>query len=144
MHIVSPFRASLLSLDMATEYYLNPRTGTEAEDHLLDGQSYRADRLRMSTLRCMGAHDVQERLSCLSAGRQDVPCYDRWYKWTKFSLNAASAVLGWGVLIVRKGDVSQHKSVDVLYILLLLVRTAEFAKDTIPLVRIGNVPAHQK
>ena len=63
-----------------------------------------------------------------------MPCYDRWYKWAKFSLNAASAVLGWGVLIVRGGDLSEHESVDILYILLILLRTAEVAKDTVPLV----------
>jgi len=64
-----------------------------------------------------------------------VPCYDRWYKWTKFSLNAASAVLGWGVLIVRGGDLSDLEDVKVLYILLILLRTVEVAKDSIPLVR---------
>ena len=71
-----------------------------------------------------------------------MPCYDRWYKWTKFSINAASVVLGWGVLIVRGGDLSELKSVDVLYILLILIRTAEVAKDAIPLVRALAISQH--
>ena len=41
-------------------------------------------------------------------------------KWTKFSVNAASAVLGWGVLIIRDGDISEHESVNLLYVLILV------------------------
>lgn len=74
-----------------------------------------------------------------TAGRKDVPCYDRWYKWTKFSLNAASVVLSWGVLIVREGEISEQGAVNALYVFIMLLRTAEVVKDTVPLVRLLHI-----
>ena len=57
-------------------------------------------------------------------------------------MNAASAILGWGVLIIREGDISEHESVNVLYVLILLLRTVEIAKDTVPLVRRDHNAVH--
>ena len=69
------------------------------------------------------------------AGRPDTPCYDRWYKWTKFSLNIGSAVLGVGLLFSTGGDISTRESVDGLFAFIVALRILEVIADTIPLVR---------
>ena len=67
----------------------------------------------------------------LSAGRADAPCYDRWYRWTKYGLNTASVILGIGVLVFGEGEPAGHEGADGLFIFLVLLRLLEVAGDTI-------------
>jgi hypothetical protein len=69
------------------------------------------------------------------AGRPDTPCYDRWYKWTKFGINIGSTTLGLGLLVITGGDMSSRESVEGLFAFIVALRILEVIADTIPLVR---------
>ena len=70
-----------------------------------------------------------------TAGRPDTPCYDRWYKWTKFGLNIGTTILGVGLLIINGGDISSRESVEGLFAFIVVLRILEVIADTVPLVR---------
>lgn len=63
-----------------------------------------------------------------------MPSYKRWYKWTKYSLNVATAILGVGVKAVGGHNLAADGTVDALFDFVVLLRVVEVIKDTIPLV----------
>lgn len=69
-----------------------------------------------------------------ATGRPDTPSYDRWWKWAKYGLNTATAILGIGVEVFGDGEPAGHGEADTFFILLLLLRVLEVIADTIPLV----------
>ncbi|KAK9828857.1 hypothetical protein WJX72_002426 [[Myrmecia] bisecta] len=66
-------------------------------------------------------------------GRPDAPHYATWWKWSKFTFNVVSAVLGVGILSATKGHAS-HSKIDGAFIFCLLVRLIEVVKDVVPLL----------
>ena len=38
------------------------------------------------------------------SGHAQVPCYEKWFKWTKYGSNIASAVLAVGTILVEIGE----------------------------------------
>ncbi len=73
--------------------------------------------------------------SHLVVGRPDTPCYDRWYRWTKFGLNIGSTVLGVGLLITSGGDLSDNETVKGLFAVIVALKILEVIADIVPLVR---------
>lgn len=51
-----------------------------------------------------------------TTGRQQVPQYDAWFKWTKFGINIASAVLAVGAFIYQPKTWWLSASMAVVYL----------------------------
>lgn len=72
------------------------------------------------------------------SGQSDIPLYDKWFKWAKFATNWVTIIFAYATLIFFGTHLDSTPGLLAVFVILILLRTAEVAKETIPLFLCGQ------